>query len=166
MQKERPLAGLPTLPPAQHQHFLERAREITQFGIEHGGDCFKDWPIKIVFAYAFFQLVDRCCFTIRSNGRLAGVMFAYAMPALDIVNQAWRKEPVFDWQRSEDSADAIFIAEVIGGGKTLNKLFKLAVSRFPNWERKRLYTYRAKADGTKALHPLDHDTIKRLIYGR
>lgn len=53
-----------TSPTSGAVHTANKAREITEFCVAHGGECFKDWPRLTVFAYVFYHLVDAaalCC---------------------------------------------------------------------------------------------------------
>jgi hypothetical protein len=145
---------------SQNDFYLDRARELTEFCVHNRGRCFKDWPVRTLYAYCFFLLVDRGLFCIRANGSVAAVMFAWGSTVDDIRGRAARKDPAFDWKRSNDRGDAIFLAEVIGDRNRLPKLFKLATARWPDWQNKQIFTYRGSD-----LVELPHELIKRMIYG-
>jgi len=145
---------------ATGNYMIERARELTEFCLERGQAAFVNWPVKTLFEYCFFHLVDRGAFVCRAQGGLASCMFAWGVPLAEIraANQAGA--PVFQWARSRPESDAIFLAEVVGSRRFLPVLFKGAAARWPDWQDKRIFTYRAGA-----LVELPSALIKRLIFG-
>lgn len=141
--------------------FAERAREITEFCVRRGGKCFSAWVVPTVFAYAFFHVVQRTVFCTRANSSLASAAFIWGAPEKTIRARAAAGEPVFRWERSRDGADSLFVAEVIGSQANLARLIKPVSRRWPDWERKKLFTYRQEE-----LVQLEPATINRMIYGR
>lgn len=69
-------------------------------------------------------------------------MFAWGMSERDIRARVAAGLSPFAWKRSRNGEDAIFLAEVIGERAGLGKLFKMATARWPDWERKKIYTFR------------------------
>ncbi len=146
--------------PGAHVMF-DKARAVTEFCIKHGGDCFKDWPVPLVFNYVFYHLVDGGCFVVRANGEISAVMFAWGLNSKEVLARHQAALSPFAWQRSRNNEDAIFLAEVIGERSRLGKLFKMAAAKWPDWQSKTIFTYR---DGS--LVELPQAVIKQFIYGQ
>jgi hypothetical protein len=141
--------------------FADRAREITEFCLRRGGKCFVGWEVPTLFAYAFFHVVDRTVFLVREHGSIAAVAFAWGMPAADIQARAAAREPVFQWKRSQDNADAVFLAEVVGSQAQLGRIVRQTQTRWPDLQHRQIYTFR-----NGQLVGLPGDTIERLTHGR
>lgn len=142
-----------------------RAEEIAGFCVRRGAECWRGWPVRTLFAYVFFHVVDRTVFCVRGttglqdqgtkgpgvsgqwsvvSGRpISAVLFAWGMPAAEIQRIAREGRAVFQWRRSADKSDALFLAEVIGHRELLPRLVKQAEQRWPDWRRKRVFTFRA-----------------------
>jgi len=150
---ERPAAAVP-------MYFASKARDIAEFCVAKGDKCFAEWPIPTIFAYVFFHLIDGGCFVVRKNGGIAGVMFLWGANEADIRQRAAVSDSPFYWQRSKRDGDSLFLAEVVAAHSSLPKLFKLAAARWPDWQRKKVFTYR---EGKLIEFP--HDVIKRMILG-
>lgn len=122
--------------------FTERAREIAEFCVRRGGRAFAGWPVPTLFAYALFHVVDRTVFSTREHGTIAGVGFMWGENERDIRSRAAAGQPVFDWTRSVDGADSLFLAEVVAAGPQLARLARQAKARFPDMEKKKIFTFR------------------------
>ncbi|HVX56982.1 MAG TPA: hypothetical protein VHA37_04570 [Candidatus Saccharimonadales bacterium] len=142
--KEHPKNKTPSTSPERGPEmvFAELARELTEFCLQRGKECFKGWPVPTVFKYVFFHLATRSCVFLRMNGKPAAVMFARGVPAKTIEERAAKGEPVFSWSLPQDNADALFVAEVIATDETLPALVKRARARWPNWQSRKMYTFR------------------------
>jgi hypothetical protein len=146
---EMPDAGSPAI------FFAARAQEITEFCVRRGD---KLWPVPTLFTYVFFHLADRTLFMVRRGGSIAAVLSAWAMPASEIERLEREGKSQWQWRKSQDNADGLFIGEVIGTRALLPALVKRAMLRWPDWPKKRIFTHR----GGK-LHELKPDVIRRLL---
>src|SRR5258706_14419527 len=45
--------------PGSHAFMTNKAREVAEFCLRNGQSCFEGWPVPVLFAYAFYHLVDR-----------------------------------------------------------------------------------------------------------
>jgi hypothetical protein len=141
--------------------FADRARELTEFCVRRGGQCFADWPVPTVFAYAFFHAVARTVFIVREHASITAVAFAWGMPAATIRDRAAKGEPIFQWRRSKDSADSLFLAETIGTQAQLGNLTRQVFRRWPDFAKKTVLTFRHDR-----LVELRGATIERLTHGQ
>ena len=122
--------------------FAQRATEISEFCLKNGGQCFARWPVPTLFAYVFFHVVTRTVFCVREGGQIAGVLFAWGMPASEIEQAGAEGKGTFAWRKSRDDSDAIFLAEFIGRRDLFPRLLQQAETRWPDWRRKRIFTFR------------------------
>lgn len=161
--------------------FADRAREICEFCLRHGGPkAFPGWPVPTIFAYGFFHVVARTVFVARQHGgpcgsHISAVAFAWSNPETEIRKRAAAGLPQFAWRKTEDEADSLFLAQVIakaaegkrGGGEKGNLLARLAQQagqRWPDWQRRKIFTYRRSGpDGPSKLVELRQDVIGKLI---
>lgn len=144
---------------------FERAKELTEFCLEHGGKAFQGYQIPVLFQYAFFHLSARTAFVVRRNGEISAAMFCWAAPETEIRARAEAGQSTFQWRTSADEAGAsLFVAEVVKrsdcNAKTLAKLFRQAMSRWPDWQQKKIFTFR-----NGFLVELEPDAIARLMNG-
>jgi hypothetical protein len=123
--------------------FAARAREVTEFCLAHGAKLFADWPVPTLFAYVFFNVVDRTCFVVREHGQIAGVLFAQALDAAEQQRRQAARESSFNWRRSAEKSDAIALREVIARQDLLPRLARQITARWPDWRQRRVFTYRA-----------------------
>lgn len=137
---------------------LQRAKEITEFCLAKGGKCFADWPVKTLFAYVFFHLVDHGVFVCRQNGQIVAVMFAWATSVAAITQRHQQGLSPFNWERSRNHEDGGFLAEVIGERSLLPRLLKQVTAKWPDWKEKKIFTYR---DGQ--LVELPKEVIGRML---
>ena len=115
------------------------------------------WPVPTVFAYVFFHVVARTVFIVRQGSEIAAVAFAWSNPETEIRKRAAAGSPQFDWRRTGEEADALFVAQVIGRWELLPRLVRQIVARWPDAERRKIFTYRRKR-----LVELKPDVIARL----
>jgi hypothetical protein len=142
--------------------FADRAREITEFCWRNGRSAFPGWEVPTLYAYVFFHVVDRTVFLVREHGEISAVGFMWGVPESEIRSRADAGEPVFCWKRSQDNADSVFMAELVGSAAEFPRLTRGAEQRFPEWwKRKKVFTFRRGK-----LVQLDRDTIERLNHGR
>lgn len=142
--------------------FAERARAIVEFCVRHRGAAFPDWSVPTLYQYVFFHVVTRTVFVVWERGAVRAVLFAWGEREADIRARAAAGEPAFHWQRSADFADALLVAEVIGRQKDLPRLERAARQRWPDWPRKKIYTYRAGE-----LRELKRGVLERMLqHGR
>lgn len=129
--------------PAAVTHFAERAKELTEFCLARAGSrVFERWPVPTLYAYVFFHLVDRSVMVVREHGQIAAVMFLHAMPAEELQALVQAQRPWWQWRRSRDSADALVLAETIGRRELVSRLVKQARQRWPDLDRKKVFTWR------------------------
>lgn len=157
--------------------FTNRARELAEFCVRHGGKAFAGWPVTKLFAYVFFHVVARTVFVARKGGNILAVAFAWSNPETEIRKRAAAGAPQFDWRRTDDEADSLFLAQVIAigtraegqrgkaaEGNLLQRLAQQVTQRWPDHERRKIFTYRRSgADGPLKLVELRHDVIEKLI---
>lgn len=149
---------------------LQAARGVTEFCIERGQKLFADWPVKTLFAYVFWHLVEGTCFTCRARGRITAVMFAWRMPERELRERFLQGKGLFEWRiRNQNSANVIFVAEVLADGHRahgrLNKrqvhhLMTQAMKRWPDWRGAKIFTCRR---GGGELHEIKRASIERLL---
>lgn len=130
----------------------EQARALAEFCVRHGGKCFASWAVPLVFQYCFFHLATRTAFVARAGGRgsaspgITAAMFVWGAPEAEIRAREAAGSSAFYWQRSKDKADSLFLAEVIKlpdkNAIVIAKLFRQAASRWPDWDQKKIFTYR------------------------
>jgi len=153
LTKETKAAAVP-------MYFAGKAREVAEFCLRKGGQCFENWDAITLFTYVFFHLVDGNCFVVRKNGGIAGVLFLWGATETDIRQRAATGESPFYWQRSMKAGDALFLAEVVSAHDCLPTLFKLAAAKWPDWQQRKVFTYR---EGRLIQLPVD--LVKRMIFG-
>ncbi len=136
--------------------FSQRAVEIAEFCLHNGGKAFAGWLAPTLYAYAFFHVVDRTVFLARSHGAITTAAFMWGRPESEI-----RQDATFNWKRSQDNADSLFLAEVVGSQRDLSKLSKQVSARWPDWTSKKVFTFRSGK-----LVQLPHETIERMIHVR
>ena len=140
-------------------HMIEKARELTEFCLRHGGKCFVAWPTKTLFEYCFFHLVDRTVFTVRDHGQVVACLFGWITSVTAIQEKHAKGQTPFCWQRSKDHEDGAFLAEVISLKKSdLGKLLRQVAARWPLWRTKRIFTYRSGQ-----LVELPRELIRRMV---
>jgi len=151
-----------SIQPEAVDYFTERSKEIVQFCLRESKGLFARWPVPTLFAYVFFRLVDRTVFVLRDNGRITAVASAWGRPETEI-----RAGRTFGWKRSQDGADAVFIAEVIGQRRHLPRLARLLSKRLPGWEKKKVFTMRSEPDRPmdRKLVELRPELFKRMLNG-
>ena len=144
---------------------IDKARELTEFCLRHGGRCFDGWPVKTLFEYCFFHLVDRGVFIVRDHGEIVACMFAWGTSVPAIMMRHGNHAAPFCWERSRNHEQALFLAEVISTGKTakiarshLVQMVRQGAAKWPDWKQKRIFTYR-----DKKLVELPHDVIQRML---
>src|SRR5947209_14619467 len=86
----------------------DRARELTEFCLAHGGKAFAGYEIPVLFQYVYFHLGDRTAFCVRRNGEITAAMFCWGGPELDIRARAQSGSSTFQWRTSSDRADSLF----------------------------------------------------------
>lgn len=138
--------------------FADRAREIVEFCLRHGGRVFEAWSVTTLFAYVFFHVVARTVFVVRKDGHITAVAFAWSNSETEIRKRAAAGAPQFDWRRTEDAADSLLVAEVIGRRELLGRIARQFTQRWPDWQRRKIFTYRKGQ-----LVELKPDVIARLI---
>lgn len=138
--------------------FSQRAVEIAEFCLHHGGRCFRGWPVPLLYAYAFFHVVDRTVFVVREHGEIVTVVFMYGRPEMKL-----RADPKFDWKRSEDQADSLLIDTVVGNRQQLRKLAKPVAARWPDWLLKKLFIFRYRGGEKPVLEQLTRETVERML---
>lgn len=142
--------------------FADRAREITEFCLRHGKSAFPGWEVPTLYAYVFFHLVDRTVFLVREHGEITAIGFMWGVPEAEIRERTKADQPVFAWKRSQDNADSLFMAELVGSEAEFSRLTRSAAARFPEWwMRKKVFTFRHGK-----LVQLGRETIERLNHGR
>lgn len=123
--------------------FAARAREIAEFLLRRAPQLFAGWPPRTLFAYVFFHVAARTVFTARERGELAAVAFAWSAPEGQIRDRAAAGQAVFAWRTGDDRADALFLAEVAGKKRLFPRLFRAGFARWPDWQRRKIFTFRA-----------------------
>ena len=123
--------------------FAERATEITEFALRRGAECFRGWPVPTVFAYVFFHVATRTVFCVREGREISGVLFAWPMAESELRGLAAGGRSAFAWKRPPETADAIFVAEVIGHRQLLARLAAQVKARWPDWRSKKIFTFRS-----------------------
>jgi hypothetical protein len=120
-----------------------KAVEVTEFILAHRGRTFPGWRVPLIWQYAFWHLAQGTAFVVRAEGRIVALAFVWGAPAEQIRARAATGQPAFQWEQSQDSAEAVLVAEVIGDRNYLPRLYQQAQRRWPDLERKTLFTYRA-----------------------
>lgn len=171
------------------QILARRAVELSEFIIKNRGRAFEGWPVPLIFQYCFYHLAEGTAFTVRDKDGIAGVAFAWGMSPGEIRRRDAAGESPFQWERSVDGAGGLFLAEVIAAEpkqkaenrkQKLQRLYRQMLKRWPDFARKKIYTYRAgklvelsaaaiakmvESDGSDSSDKSDRAATKE-IYGR
>jgi hypothetical protein len=145
-------------------HFAEKAREVAEFCVRRGASrtgqqtAFDGWDVRTLYRYVFFHTVTRTVFCVRSQGAIAAVAFVWGGPSYEF--QVGSGKFPFRWQRSADAADALFVGHVVGAQKELPALLRQVKARWPDFERKRIFTFRHGA-----MHELSRETLGKMLNG-
>jgi len=141
--------------------FADRAREIAEFCLRHSGkafNAFEGWNPPLLFSYVFFHVVARTVFMVRKHGgpcgtHITAVAFAWSNPETEIRKRAAAGSPQFDWRRTEDAADSLFVAQVIVKSRegNLARLARQVGQRWPDWQQRKIFTYRPLRGGHQGL---------------
>lgn len=135
---------------AWSQIVAQRAVELTEFILKRRGRAFEGWPVPLIFQYCFWHIAEGTAFVARDHTGICGVAFAWGMTEREILRREADGLAPFQWERSVDGADGLFLAEVIAGEKqkaesrkqTLQRLHRQMLSRWPDLERRKVFTYR------------------------
>ena len=124
--------------------FANRATEICEFCLRHGGKAFDGWAVTTAFAYVFFHVVAQTVFVIRKSGQVSAVAFAWPQSEQEIRKRAAAGQSPFRWRIMPEDADALFLSEVIGRRELLGRIAQLVLQRWPDAMKRKVFTFRKK----------------------
>ena len=130
----------------------ERLEKLVDFAVENGGEgCFSCWSRDLIRQYLMFHAGQQTlAYVTDEMGRIIALGVAWCQPAGDYE---------FQWQRNDDKADTIFIAEVIATVPQA-KLYLIGrlVRRWPDYKQKKI-----KARRHGKIRDINERYLSRLI---
>lgn len=108
-----------------------------------GRKCFANWSPETLRDYLAFHVAQGTLCVVQTSGQVQGVAIGWQTFTQQLLAPIMRHQHLFTWRASSSIGTVIFVAEVAATSPgVLTQLCRQLALRFPEWQRKPVWTYR------------------------